>query len=657
MKTEKQIHPINMRQYRSCRIIRIVLRCFGIYLAGSALFAAAFQIGNRAVAESRVGILIWLVCSFLCGGILLTLSFFVPKLPRYRDTIGAGSPVCAGCSTRLSDLKDTEILIADGKRYCDVCAKRYMEGDLKKPVQEPVYKREQTYTCARCKKQIGEQDCVWIGDHRFCRDCANAANQIILKAERYKEPKYREPIGPTGLCSRCRSRVPLTELVFKDLTDCICRSCYQKIKRFPILHLYFNPCMQYEDCENLDVCVAKDGYVVNHYGFDPGDGHYFVLPTGFFANASWDAIAAILNAASPSGRGFGFGKKKRLSADDIKNNEEIRKLIDYDRERSTSHNNKCLGKPENNQSVRVNKLQKALENDEFLSFVKGEGDYFYDDRDRYRQGTTETSLVEYDIYKYYENCPDSHIDRLWENTLLDLLNSSEYDMMLSFEYFGGQFRSEVSGLAPFRFHPESYRTLQTVIEKNQKKLLKYKEWYEFGNYLAGGAYEWAQSVGQFLNIDYRKTGRAFAMHDDHGTRYEFRIHERKSEGGGGRSGYGWRDWLFFCHENDVPYLLQYNDCSEGCGWFAVPLSQEDVLKIVQGPDEEDERSDKNAAYWLWFRMLSEHLRKENVIRYLHPDDIAEARELLDGGFSFHGKLTDEEIAGSSGNPQSKTKES
>ena len=234
-------------------------------------------------------------------------------------------------------------------------------------------------------------------------------------------------------------------------------------------------------------------------------------------------------------------------------------------------------------------------------------DYFYYDRDRYRQGTTETSLVEYDIYKYYENCPDSHIDQLWENTLLDLLNSSEYDMMLSFEYFGGQFLSEVSGHAPFRFHPESYRTLQTVIEKNQKKLLKYKEWYEFGNNFAGGAYEWAQSVGQSLNKDYRKMGRVFAMHDDHGTRYVFRIHERKSAGGGGEtSGYGWRDWLFFCHENDVPYLLQYNDCSEGCGWFAVPLSHEDVLKIVQGPDEEDERSDKNAAYRLWSAILWEH---------------------------------------------------
>ena len=637
-----------MRQYRNRRITRIVLRCFGAYLMGSALFGAPFLIGKPA--GDGIGIWVFLICFFAVGGILFALSFFIPKLPRYRDTIGAGSPVCAGCSTRLSDLKDTEVYIADGRRYCDACAKRLMEGTLKKPVQEPVYKREQTYTCAHCKKQIGEQDCVWIGDHRFCRDCANAANQIILKAERYKEPKYREPIGPTGLCSRCRSRVPLTELVFKDLTDCICRSCYQRIKRFPILHLYFNPCMQYDACETLDVCVVKDGYVVN-YEESHGSNHYFVLPTGFFANSSRDGIAAILNAASPSGRGFGFGKKKRLSADDVKNNEEIRKLIDYDRERSTSHNNKCLGKPENNQSVRVNKLQKALENDEFLSFVKGEGDYFYYDRDRYRQGTTETSLVEYDIYKYYENCPDSHIDQLWENTLLDLLNSSEYDMMLSFEYFGGQFLSEVSGHAPFRFHPESYRTLQTVIEKNQKKLLKYKEWYEFGNNFAGGAYEWAQSVGQSLNKDYRKMGRVFAMHDDHGTRYVFRIHERKSAGGGGEtSGYGWRDWLFFCHENDVPYLLQYNDCSEGCGWFAVPLSHEDVLKIVQGPDEEDERSDKNAAYRLWSAILWEHERKEDLIRFLHPDDVAEARELMDGGFSFHGKLTDEEIAGTSVSP-------
>ena len=644
-----------MRQYRNRRITRIVLRCFGAYLMGSALFGAPFLIGKPA--GDRIGIWVFLICWFAVGGILLTLSFFVPKLPRYRDTIGAGSPICAGCSTRLSDLKDTEILIADGKRYCDVCAKRYMEGDLKKPVQEPVYKREQTYTCARCKKQIGEQNCVWIGDHRFCRDCANTANHIVQETERYKEPKYREPTGPTGLCSRCRSRVPLTELVFKDLTDCVCKDCYQKIVRFPILQLHVNPCMQYEDCENLDVCVAKNGYVVNHYGFDPGDGHYFVLPTGFFANSSRDGITAILNAASPSGRGFGFRQERRLSVDDVKNNEEIRKLIDYDRERSTSHNNKCLGKPENNQSVRVNKLQKALDNDMFLDFIKGKGEYFIPDRDQYRKGTTDTGRVIYHVYEYCRNNPNSNIGQLLETTLLDLLKGSEYDLMLSFDYSCQQFGFEASKLAPFRFRQESYRALQIGIEKNKKKLLKYKDWYEFGNYLEGGAYEWAQCVGQAENTKYQETGRFIAMHTDNGVRYAFRVHEQCSEGGGGRSGYCWQTWRFFCHANGVPYLLTFSDCSEGCGWFAVPLSQEDVLKIVQGPDEEDERSDKNAAYRLWSGMLSKHVRQENVIRYLHPDDIAEARELLDGGFSFHGRLTDEEIAGSSGNPQSKTKES
>ncbi len=590
-----------MRQYRSRRIIRIVLRCFGIYLAGSALFAAAFQIGNRAVAESRVGILIWLVCSFLCGGILLALSFFVPKLPRYRDTIGAGSPVCAGCSTRLSDLKDTEILIADGRRYCDVCAKRLFEAALKHPVQKPVQK---PYTCVRCKKQIGEQDCVWIGDHRFCRDCANAANQIILKAERYKEPKYREPTGPTGLCSRCRSRVPLKELVFKDLADCVCKDCYQKIVRFPILQLHVNPCMQYEDCENLDVCVAKDGYVVNHYGFDPGDGHYFVIPTGFFANASWDAIAAILNAASPSGRGFGFGKKKRLSADDIKNNEAVQKLIQYDDNRK-KHMRFSGGEHGDTVDLRIQPDGTVMVN----CSNDGEGN-------RMAAGGYSRPMPEELVHNYDQSRFIVWLQaNFWLNSSIQIYLPADENKVRS-------------------FLTEGLKRRMADTEASTQK----------------------PEIGETASD--REYGRVFAMHDDRGTRFAFRIHERKSAGGGGEtSGYGWRDWLFFCHANDAPYLLQYNDCSEGCGWFAVPLSQEDVLKIVQGPDERDDPSTKNAAYWLWFRMLSEHLRKENVIRYLHPDDIAEARELLDGGFSFHGKLTDEEIAGLSGNPQSKTKES
>lgn len=145
-----------------------------------------------------------------------------------------------------------------------------------------------------------------------------------------------------------------------------------------------------------------------------------------------------------------------------------------------------------------------------------------------------------------------------------------------------------------------------------------------------------------------KSGRQLRfinMHDDHGTRFEFRIHEGKGEGGGGRSGYGWQDWLFFCYANDAPYLLEYNDCNAGYGWFAVSLSREDVLKIVQGPDKKENQAEKNAAYWLWSGILTEHMRKEDLIRHLHPDSITDARALLDGGFSWHGKLSDEEIRG------------
>lgn len=300
--------------------------------------------------------------------------------------------------------------------------------------------------------------------------------------------------------------------------------------------------------------------------------------------------------------------------------------------------------------VWMDRLQEALDNDTFLDFIKGKGEYFIPDRDQYRKGTTDTGRVIYHVYEYCRNNPNSNIGQLLETTLLDLLKGSEYDLMLSFDYSCQQFGFEASKLAPFRFHQESYRALQIGIEKNKKKLLKYKDWYEFGNYLEGGAYEWAQCVGQAENTKYQETGRFIAMHTDNGVRYAFRVHEQCSEGGGGRSGYCWQTWRFFCHANGVPYLLTFSDCSEGCGWFACPLSQEDVMKIVWGPSEDKRQTKKNAVYWLWDEIEMEHIQKQETIRFLHPDDIAAARELLRPDYSWHGKLTDEEIEGR--NPES-----
>ena len=48
-------------------------------------------------------------------------------------------------------------------------------------------KQTKTYICARCKKEITDDESKWIGNHRFCKDCAAppkvATNNVTVKSK------------------------------------------------------------------------------------------------------------------------------------------------------------------------------------------------------------------------------------------------------------------------------------------------------------------------------------------------------------------------------------------------------------------------------------------------------------------------------------------
>ena len=41
-------------------------------------------------------------------------------------------------------------------------------------------KKEKTYICARCKKEITDAESKWIGSHRFCSDCAAPPKNVNM---------------------------------------------------------------------------------------------------------------------------------------------------------------------------------------------------------------------------------------------------------------------------------------------------------------------------------------------------------------------------------------------------------------------------------------------------------------------------------------------
>lgn len=150
----------------------------------------------------------------------------------------------------------------------------------------------------------------------------------------------------------------------------------------------------------------------------------------------------------------------------------------------------------NLQMKELDKLQLAIDKNEFAEYLKGTGIYKEMSRDTV---LTDAATVLYIIYDYYAQKPESKINLIFESTLLSLLNGNEFDIMTSFDYCLRQYLREQRGTAPFLFNCQTYEKVKETIENNADLLKNYKDFYEYGNTLNDGAYEYAHNAGAFMD--------------------------------------------------------------------------------------------------------------------------------------------------------------
>ncbi len=325
MKSEKGTNRLTGEQIRSRKNSRIIMRIFGLSIAIFGIFAFIGFVNNPVFGPSSTGTWIYLLTALLFGGGLFTLSFFVPKLYLPSEAAKAmRTDPSANRSAELRQKADSEFAAIEGTHT----------GVLHEPASAQEHR--QTYFCARCKKQLAEQDCVWIGNHRFCRDCAMASGHPVQDAERYRDPKFlimQIPFQrPKTMCSRCGRETSEGEFLLRNDEYCLCSECRQSLRCFTLICKEAYGCMAYDVMDLLEVFVAEDSYVVrykNYYRI-----HYSLVPFGFFAKSTGAEIAAKMNSVVPDG--FCVPDNHALSADEIKNSEGFRVLIEYDRSRLAS---------------------------------------------------------------------------------------------------------------------------------------------------------------------------------------------------------------------------------------------------------------------------------------------------------------------------------
>lgn len=336
MKSEKGTNRLTGEQIRTRKNSRIIIRILGLSIAVFGIFAFIGFFTNPEFGPNSPGTWFYLLTALLFGGGLFTLSFFVPKLylPSETEKTQRTDP-SSDRSTALWQKVDSELAAIEGTHT----------GSLHEPA--PMQEHRQTYFCARCKKQLAEQDCVWIGNHRFCRDCAKASEHIVADTERYRDPKFAVALKTSDQsplpnppkqekreikCSRCGRDMPDPFHRIKDDGYRLCDQCRHSLRSFPVFYRHFEPCPQYQEDENLDVFVLEDRYLLLHW-FNAGMT-FSSVPFGFFAKSTGTEIAAKMNSIVPGG--FCVPDKHALSADEIKNCEGFRVLIEYDRSRLAS---------------------------------------------------------------------------------------------------------------------------------------------------------------------------------------------------------------------------------------------------------------------------------------------------------------------------------
>lgn len=175
----------------------------------------------------------------------------------YQESIKASNNTslkkicCTRCGVDLSRIPVQQVKKIGDKKYCDVCGLVVLKAvdDMVSTKMEPQTKKttipdvKQYPVCARCKRIILENQSVWIGNHRFCRECAhgqaNVKNPVdAANTQREKHIQIQRLLNVlgqiqglkkeevlSGVCSVCRRLFPDEKLIFVD-GEYYCEDCY-----------------------------------------------------------------------------------------------------------------------------------------------------------------------------------------------------------------------------------------------------------------------------------------------------------------------------------------------------------------------------------------------------------------------------------------------
>ena len=142
-------------------------------------------------------------------------------------------------------------------------------------------------------------------------------------------------------------------------------------------------------------------------------------------------------------------------------------------------------------------ILKAMADNAFRNLLCGLPPYAIPDREGCL--TTDRIAVLTGIYSCYES--DSSVKAIFEQTLLQLLQGSTFDVMTAFDYIWRCKMCEIRGTAPFALATECIAALRQTLDRRRNELVQYKDRPEFGSTLPGGALEYTQNIAALLTAD------------------------------------------------------------------------------------------------------------------------------------------------------------
>ncbi len=147
----------------------------------------------------------------------------------------------------------------------------------------------------------------------------------------------------------------------------------------------------------------------------------------------------------------------------------------------------------------LDRVAVCASNKDLNGLLIGEEGFFFENRGI--PGTHDYGVVLYSgIYPYYES--DHEIKNLFEEALLHLLQGTDYNLLVAFEYAWRQRSCELRGSAPFAIDNACVEALKDEIKKREESLKLYKEYYYWGGSLKEGAFEYIRNILKSINEEY-----------------------------------------------------------------------------------------------------------------------------------------------------------